>query len=174
METGKRRSVTDGERGPRAPLGATLASFTALEVVLVQDVYDVDAFAPVLELTLGPASLECAGTLRGRTRHYVLEAAELLFASSASAVTIDVAHLSVADVDGANTFAHLQRTARSAGVELRWVGLEPGRLRGLRPLGSLPSGSHGESAQAQRRVRHGPHVPYGSREDHPSVLPPIA
>ena len=178
METvAKRRSVEEGGRGPRAPLGATPAGSTMPEVVLVQHVRDIDDVTPVLELSLGPASLECAGTLRGRTRHYVLEAAELLFSGGAVAVTIDVAGLSVADVDGANTFAYLQRMARHAGVELRWVGLEPGRLRGLRPLGSLPRGSQGQAARLQcdeRRERHVRHVRHGRREDHPSMLPPIA
>lgn len=140
----------------------------------MQDVRDVDVVTPALELTLGPRSLECAGTLRGRTRHYVLEAAEQLFASSASGVTIDVARLCVADVDGANTFAHLQRMARHAGIELSWVGLEPGRLRGLRPLGSLPPGSQTRATQPQRYERAQRHARRGRREDHPSMLPPIA
>ena len=172
----KRRSASDGGRGSPAPLGATpAASFTTPEVVVpVQDVREVDAVAPVLELALGPASLECAGTLRGRTRRFVLEVAEQLFAHGASAVTIDVSRLCVADVDGANTFAHLQRMARDAGVVLRWVGLEPGRLQGLRPLGSLPRGSWREAAQLQRHDRRGPRVRHEFREDHPSMLPPIA
>jgi hypothetical protein len=63
--------------------------------------------------------------------------------------------------------------ARVAGVELRWAGLEPGRLKGLRPLGSLPSRSRREHAQAQRGVRHAALARDGRCEDHPSMLSPI-
>jgi anti-anti-sigma regulatory factor len=91
--------------------------------VLVGDARDIDLVDPILELTLGPTSLRCAGTLDARTRHHVVEAAELLLRRQPQAVTVDVADLTVLDDGGAETFARLEALALDAGVELHLVGL---------------------------------------------------
>lgn len=97
---------------------------------------DIAAVAPMLQLTLDymHPSLRCAGTLDARTRGHVLEAAEVLFARRPSRIVIDITDLHIADVDGANALAHLQRMARDARAVLRWQGLDADRLRGLVPL----------------------------------------
>lgn len=98
------------------------------------DIFDIAAVDPELELTIRPTSLRCSGTLSGRTRPYVLEAAATLLAARPPFLTVDMSTVYVADVDGANTFVRLQRMARAAGIDLRWVGMESDRLRGLHPL----------------------------------------
>lgn len=120
--------VSDHRQAWPSPPGGPLVDAQLQRVVLMADACDIAAVEPVLELTIGRTSLECSGTLSTRTRRHVLEAAETLLAGSL-AVTVDVSDLYVADVDGANTFARLQRMAREAGAELHWVGLESGVLR---------------------------------------------
>lgn len=118
---------------------------------------DVDAMTPTLELTLDYAKrkLRCTGTLDRRTRRHVVEAVGELLAVTPSSITVDVAHLAVADVDGANAFAHVQRMVREAGVRLRWQGLDSDHLRGIVPLryrARRPRHQPAESAAA-RAVR---------------------
>ena len=115
------------------------------------DVLDIAAVDPALELTVGTDSLLCRGTLNTSTRSFVLEAAEMLLAHRPPVVTIDISELHVADVDGADTFVHLQRMTREVGVELRWQGLDSDRLRGILPLGPFPG---------RRPPRHGPVTPH--------------
>lgn len=97
---------------------------------------DVDAMAPTLQLALNypKRELRCIGTLDSRTRRHVVEAVGELLVDVPPSITIDVARLTVADVDGANTFAHVQRMVREAGVRLRWEGLDSDHLRGIVPL----------------------------------------
>ncbi len=85
------------------------------------DIADID---PVLELTFGPFSLECAGTLNFSTRRHVLEAVEVILDGRPSSIGIDVSGLEVADTDGANALVVMQRMVREAGVSLRWQGLD--------------------------------------------------
>jgi ABC-type transporter Mla MlaB component len=108
----------------------------------VADVADIAAVDPALELTLGQHSLVCRGTLDARTRPYVLDAAATLLARHPGFVNVDISELRVADVDGANTFAKLQRLARDAHAELRWRGLQSGRLQGILPLDPLSLRPH--------------------------------
>lgn len=97
---------------------------------------DIAAVAPTLELTLDYelTSLRCAGTLDTRTRHHVIDAVDELIAGEPGGIVIDVAGLYVADVDGANTLAEVQRMVRDAGCRLRWQGLDSDHLRGILPL----------------------------------------
>lgn len=131
--------------------------------VLVADARDIAAVDPPLEL---PTSLQCSGTLSGRTWPQVLKATKTLLARWPPTVTIDVSDLYVADVDGANTFARLQRMGRKEEVELRRVGLEFGLPRGPRPWGLPTRGSQGAAMQPQRCVRRSHH--------HPATQPPMA
>lgn len=98
------------------------------------DVLDIEAVDPTMNLTLQASSLVCNGALNARTRPYLLEAAQVLFADHPTRVTIDISEVDIEDVDGANTFAHLQRMARQAGTTLHWKGLDSDRLRRIRPL----------------------------------------
>lgn len=127
---------------------------------------DIAAVDPDLELTLRPTSLRCAGTLSGRTLPYLLEAAATLLEAQPPLLTVDMSRVYVADVDGANTFVRLQRMARGAGVELRWVGLEPDRVRGLHPLRS--AGQHPQAEPLHTRPGPGSSPRLGVR------LPPSA
>ena len=97
---------------------------------------DIAAVGPALELTLDypGKKLRCTGTLDSRTLRHLVEAVGELLVGAPSSITIDVAHLTVADVDGANTFARVQRMVREAGVWLRWQGLDSDQLRGILPL----------------------------------------
>ncbi len=80
--------------------------------------------APVLELTFGPRSLECVGTLDTRTRRHVLEAVEIVLQDGPPSVDIDISGVRVADADGANTLVALQRMVKDAGASLHWRGLD--------------------------------------------------
>ena len=93
-----------------------------------RDIAEID---PVLELTFGPCTLECAGTLNSMTRRHVLEAVEVMLDGKPASVRIDVARLRVTDTDGANALLAAQRKIRGAGVRLRWQGLEDARLRAV-------------------------------------------
>lgn len=97
---------------------------------------DVDAMAPTLELTLDypRGVLRCTGTLDSRTRRHVVGAVNELLAGTPPSITIDVGDLTVAEVDGADAFAHVQQLVRDAGVRLRWLGLDSDHLRGILPL----------------------------------------
>lgn len=112
------------------------------------DAVDIAAADPALELTLGRHSLACRGVLNVLTRPFVLEAAEMLLARHPGFVTIDISELSVNDIDGANTFVHLQRMARDAGAELHWHGLQSDRLQGILPLAPF------SARRAGRRAAH--------------------
>lgn len=85
---------------------------------------DIAEMDPVLELTLGPGSLACAGTLDALTRRHVLEAVKVVLVEEPPIVDIDVSALRVADSDGANALVAMQRMVRDAGVGLHWRGLE--------------------------------------------------
>lgn len=87
------------------------------------DTFDIAAIDPDLELTIQSASLRCSGTLSRRTCPYVLEAAATLLAARPPILTVDMSAVHVADDEGANTFVHLEQMARSAGVDLRRVGM---------------------------------------------------
>lgn len=92
------------------------------------DIAEVD---PVLELTFGPSSLACAGTLDISTSRHVLEAVEFVLGGKPHSIGIDVSGLHVADADGANALVVMQRMAREAGVELHWRGLDENVLTAL-------------------------------------------
>lgn len=130
---------------------------------------DIAAVAPVMELTISylDRSLRCTGTLDGRTRCHLVEAVDELLASEPPFVVIDVGELHVADVDGANALALVQRKVRAAGGRLRWHGLDSDRLRGILPLRSL--------SRPPRKGTGGPGsvVPF-NRALHPSTMPPSA
>jgi ABC-type transporter Mla MlaB component len=129
---------------------------------------DIGGVAPALVLTIDVAkgSLRCTGTLDRRTRHHVEEAVGELLVEMPSRIAIDVAHLTVADVDAANALAHVQRMVRGAGVRLRWQGLDSDHLRGILPLrfrARRPRWQPAESAALRvARLRH------------PSMMPPPA
>jgi anti-anti-sigma regulatory factor len=91
---------------------------------------DIAALDPVLALAIehDTASLRCAGRLDGRTGPHVQAAVEELLARGPSCLTIDVRALVVADADGADALAHVQRRARDVGVTVRWRGLDAARL----------------------------------------------
>lgn len=88
------------------------------------DRVDITEVDPVLELTLEPSSLECAGTLDFSTRRHVLEALEVLLERRPPEIGIDVSHLQIVDADGANALAVMQRMVSDAGARLRWQGLD--------------------------------------------------
>jgi anti-anti-sigma regulatory factor len=151
----------------RPPLrGACLSELRLRRAVVVADACGITAIDPALELTLVPTSLRCTGMLSTRIRGHVMEVAEMLLERRPPTVTIDVSGVYVADVDGADAFARLQKTARETGVELRWVGLESDRLRGLHPLGLPARMSQEDPVPPQRCVER--------RHRHPSTLSPIA
>lgn len=129
---------------------------------------DIAAVAPALELTLDHPgkTLRCAGTLDGRTQRHVMEAVGELLVGPATGLTVDVACLTVADVDGANTFARIQRMAQEAGVRVRWQGLDSEQLRGILPLRSPARRPAGGSAVWDVRVL--------DRQRHPSAIRPPA
>jgi hypothetical protein len=85
---------------------------------------DIAEIGPVLELTLGPGSLTCAGTLDALTRRHVLEAVEIVLFEEPPMVDIDVSGLRIGDNEGANALVVIQRMVRDAGVGLHWRGLE--------------------------------------------------
>lgn len=95
------------------------------------DPADIAEIDPVLELTFGPNSLTCAGTLDVSTRRHVLEAVEMVLDDVPSTLGIDVSALEVADADGAQTLVVMQRMVRDAGVRLRWRGLDEQRAAPL-------------------------------------------
>jgi anti-anti-sigma regulatory factor len=127
---------------------------------------DIAAVAPTLELTLDYAevSLRCAGTLDTRTRGHVVDAVDELLAGEPASIVIDVADLYVADIDGANTLATVQRMVRDAGIRLRWQGLDSDHLRGILPLRYRARRSRPEASLRTGR-------PLG-RATHPSMVPP--
>lgn len=91
---------------------------------------DVDAMSPTLELTIdnvGPL-LVCAGRLDVHTRGHVLDAVAELLERKPSHVTVDVGGLEVADSEGANALARVQRRARDAGISLDCLGLDADRF----------------------------------------------
>ena len=92
--------------------------------VFMADRTDIAEIGPVLELTLGPGSLTCAGTLDALTRRHVLEAVEVLLFDEPPMVDIDVSGLRIDDNEGANALVAIQRMVRDAGVGLHWRGLE--------------------------------------------------
>jgi len=133
----------------------------------VADIVDIAAVDPALELTLGDDSLACRGTLSARTRHFVLDAAAVVLARRPVSLTVDISDLHVVDVEGANTFVHLQRLTRDAGVGLEWQGLDSDRLRGILPLGPFRvRRPHHRPVPQRRRVRATPR--------HPATLPPAS
>lgn len=89
---------------------------------------DIAMVDPELELTFGPRTLHCSGTLSVRTRHHVLEAMDWMLRDTPQRVELDISGLHIADTDGANTLAVLQRMVNDAGAELRWRGLDTRRL----------------------------------------------
>lgn len=126
--------------------------------------HDVDTAPaePLLELTMLPGSLACAGVLSRRTRRHVLEAVQLILEGETSTLVVDVSELQIADVDGANALAHVQRMVREAGAALCWRGLDSSHLRGLRPLQSRPP--HPDCARVPRRTAR----------TMPAMVPPTA
>jgi ABC-type transporter Mla MlaB component len=109
-------------------------------------------------------TVRCAGTLDRATRHRVVEAVGELLKAGPACVVVDVGELHVADVDGANALAAVQRSVRAAGVKLRWQGLDSGHLRGILPLRFR--------ARRPRPVPEPPSVrPLGGGV-HPSMGPP--
>jgi anti-anti-sigma regulatory factor len=129
---------------------------------------DIAAVAPTLQLTIDYAdgSLRCAGTLDARTRRHIVEAVDELLAAGPAFIVIDVGELHVADVDGANALANVQRTVREAGVRLRWQGLDSDHLRGILPL--RYRAKRPPSQPSLRGIR-----PLG-RAVHPAMIPPSA
>lgn len=128
---------------------------------------DIAAVGPALELSLDyvQASLRCVGTLDTLTRRHLFEAVDELLMDVPARITIDVTDLQVADVDGANALANVQRMVRDAGSRLRWMGLDSDHLRGVLPL----------RYRARRPLR----VPASAgltcgRPAHPSAMPPSA
>lgn len=100
---------------------------------MTADVLDIAAVAPTLELTLDdpirPASLHCVGVLDAKTSHYVLEAVEMMLRQAPATITVNVRRLRVADDEGGNTLAQIQRIVRATGVVLRWHGLGADHVR---------------------------------------------
>jgi|GEM_PF-6924400 len=88
------------------------------------DRMDIAEIDPELELTIGPCTLECAGTLNARTRGYVLEALEVVLQSEPPSVDINISDLRVADADGATALIAVERIVREAGVKVHWRGLD--------------------------------------------------
>ena len=84
---------------------------------------DIAQIDPDLELTFGPHTLECAGTLSVRTRPHVLEAMETVVQGRPLTVDIDVSALRVADREGVTTLVDMERIAWEAGIKVRWRGL---------------------------------------------------
>lgn len=133
---------------------------------------DIAAVGPALELTLDypERTLRCSGTLDGRARRHLVEAVGELLVGGPPGITIDVAQLTVADVDGANALAHVQRLVREAGARLRWQGLDSDQFRGIlplryrarRPRRPSPEWSAERDALRLARLRH------------PSAMPPPA
>jgi anti-anti-sigma regulatory factor len=89
----------------------------------MEDRTDNAGIDPVLELTIGPSSLECSRTLSTVTRRHMLEALELVLDGKPRGMGIDVSGLRVVDVDGANALVAMQRMVRKAGLKLSWRGL---------------------------------------------------
>lgn len=85
---------------------------------------DIAEINPELELTFGSHTLQCAGTLDGRTMRHVLEAMEFVLRGNPVTVDIDISGLHVADADGAITLVALQRMGNEAGIKLHWRGLD--------------------------------------------------
>lgn len=128
---------------------------------------------PELELTFGylPLSLRCQGTLDARTRHHLVAAVdELLAKGSSRIVVIDISHLHVADVDGANGLSRVQRMVRDAGARLRWEGLESDHLRGILPIQRRARRPSQQAALRANRPTHPALLP----PSHPAMLPPLA
>lgn len=134
---------------------------------------DVSGSEPAAGLTVDcdRGVLRCAGTLDSRTRRQVVDALDELLATRPAFIVVDVGELHVADVDGANTLAAVQRSAREAGVRLRWQGLDSGQLRGLLPLrfrARRPRPQTGLRTVTTLRAARSPGVAV-----HPSAMSPI-
>lgn len=99
------------------------------------DAIDIAAVAPAMELMLErPATLRCSGRLDGRTRRSLCSAVETLLSWGAATVTIDVSDLRLGDREGAGALVRVQQMVLDAGVSLRWIGLDAGRLHLMRFL----------------------------------------
>jgi anti-anti-sigma regulatory factor len=122
----------------------------------VADVLDIEAVEPTMNLTLLASSLVCNGTLNARTRPCLLDAARVLFADRPARVTIDISDVLIEDVDGANTFAHVQRMARQVGTTLHWEGLDSDRLRGILPLRTTVKRSRSSQVRMHLHGRQSP------------------
>lgn len=118
---------------------------------------DVDAMEPTLELSLDfpKRELRCAGRLDRRTGHHVMAAVGELLVDMPTRITVDVARVTVGDVDGANVLPRLQKMVVEAGGRLRWQGLDSDHFGGILPPRHRAGSPRRRSAEsAALRARH--------------------
>ena len=158
-------SITTASEAASPTRGRACALAERSDFLMDHEHFAGDAASLELKPSYVATSLHCSGTLDAGTRHDVVEAVAALLAGEPSTITIDIGELHVADVDGANALAHVQKMARDAGTSLQWEGLDSDHLRGILPL--------------RFRAKRQPHDLRGSRRvvgfsAHPALLPPIS